>query len=282
MTDIDPSKVKAGDTVTVEVEQHNGDTYSVTGKANLTSNGYLWVGPIRIDAGAIEAYPARITDHQPAMPKWEQGTAGTATVLYDGDVSRAATRIVFRTAGVIAPGRTTRPWVDELGNLLADDEVTDFVPDDADELRGRLAGARAGAEKLCKKLEAEQRERNALVEQQRCEIRGWQRAQVLLQARAEDAEAENERLRAARTLPTREQVADALRTRGGVTLWHAHGTLTNRSANLLADRVLALFEQGGAAKNQDAEGCPDDCGGCACHIAPPCSHCVEHTTDDEA
>ncbi len=22
--------------------------------------------------------------------------------------------------------------------------------------------------------------------------------------------------------------------------------------------------------------CPDGCGGCACHLTPPCSHCMEH------
>lgn len=22
--------------------------------------------------------------------------------------------------------------------------------------------------------------------------------------------------------------------------------------------------------------CPEDCGGCSCHISPPCTHCVDH------
>jgi len=24
-----------------------------------------------------------------------------------------------------------------------------------------------------------------------------------------------------------------------------------------------------------------DCGGCSCHIAPPCSHCTEHTCEHD-
>lgn len=27
--------------------------------------------------------------------------------------------------------------------------------------------------------------------------------------------------------------------------------------------------------------CPSSCGGCSCHINPPCSHCVEHFTCPE-
>lgn len=26
--------------------------------------------------------------------------------------------------------------------------------------------------------------------------------------------------------------------------------------------------------------CPPTCGGCSCHIAPPCSHCLEHEPAD--
>jgi len=26
--------------------------------------------------------------------------------------------------------------------------------------------------------------------------------------------------------------------------------------------------------------CPVDCGGCACHVAPPCKHCVEHIQEE--
>lgn len=26
----------------------------------------------------------------------------------------------------------------------------------------------------------------------------------------------------------------------------------------------------------DLPGCPVDCGGCSCHINPPCHHCIEH------
>lgn len=27
--------------------------------------------------------------------------------------------------------------------------------------------------------------------------------------------------------------------------------------------------------------CPDDCGGCSCHIAPPCPHCTDHSRPDD-
>lgn len=60
----------------------------------------------------------------------KQGQSGTATVLFRGTLGLvpAGTRRVFRTAGVVAPGDTTSLWVDELGNLLSDEQVTDFVP----------------------------------------------------------------------------------------------------------------------------------------------------------
>lgn len=68
------------------------------------------------------------------VPKPEQGTAGTATVLFRGTLGlvSAGSRRVFLTAGVVAPGDTTSRWVDELGNLLSDEQVTDFVPDAPD------------------------------------------------------------------------------------------------------------------------------------------------------
>lgn len=27
---------------------------------------------------------------------------------------------------------------------------------------------------------------------------------------------------------------------------------------------------------EEEKSCPPDCGGCSCHILPPCSHCVDH------
>lgn len=27
--------------------------------------------------------------------------------------------------------------------------------------------------------------------------------------------------------------------------------------------------------------CPPDCGGCACHINPPCTHCMDHGEDEK-
>lgn len=26
--------------------------------------------------------------------------------------------------------------------------------------------------------------------------------------------------------------------------------------------------------------CPADCGGCECHILPPCDHCIDHVQED--
>jgi len=33
-------------------------------------------------------------------------------------------------------------------------------------------------------------------------------------------------------------------------------------------------------KEKDLPACPTGCGGCSCHIAPPCGHCVEHVAYD--
>lgn len=65
-------------------------------------------------------------------PEWKPGTVGTATVLYRGQSGPvASTRLmrVFRTSGVVAPGETALPWVDDLGNLLSDEQIADFVLD---------------------------------------------------------------------------------------------------------------------------------------------------------
>lgn len=35
-------------------------------------------------------------------------------------------------------------------------------------------------------------------------------------------------------------------------------------------------------KHTEPRGCPPDCGGCSCHIAPPCDHCVSHVDPDSA
>lgn len=112
---LDPKSVHVGDTVTVEVEQPNGDTYVVTGKANRTANGYTWVGPIRVDAGAIEAYPARITDHQPAPepePEWEMTQVAVVTPHWKDDLT---TRAIYGEDG---------NWHNAYGGFWSDDEVS--------------------------------------------------------------------------------------------------------------------------------------------------------------
>lgn len=28
--------------------------------------------------------------------------------------------------------------------------------------------------------------------------------------------------------------------------------------------------------------CPPDCGGCSCHINPPCHHCTDHWAEEDS
>ena len=129
---LDPSLVKAGDGVTVESD---GGKYTGSVAARTTdSMGRLaWVvmGGLMFQMEGPNAWT--LTAHQPApKPEWKPGTVGTATVVFsDGLLNPATGRRVFRTMGVIAPGKTRKPWVDEFGNVLADAEVADFVPDEA-------------------------------------------------------------------------------------------------------------------------------------------------------
>jgi hypothetical protein len=142
-------------------------------------------------------------------------------VLYGGDLDRAATRTVFRTAGVVAPGETTRPWVDELGNLLTDDEVTAFVPADAEELLRKVGLLTHQLDKLQRAhdIMADQRDSYlqimARVAVERNTARGDVERLTVGLSEANDARmtmlAELERIRAAHTSPKvkREELADA-------------------------------------------------------------------------
>lgn len=53
------------------------------------------------------------------------------------------------------------------------------------------------------------------------------------------------------------------------------------SADNLPDNVsTADFDRAFPPDCPDAcasmRSCPDKCGGCSCHLSPPCSHCTEH------
>lgn len=64
---LDPSKVKAGDTVTLHVEYDdasNGKPYDITGEVTLDSYGSRWIGPVMLEGE--QGYEFTLTDHQPA------------------------------------------------------------------------------------------------------------------------------------------------------------------------------------------------------------------------
>lgn len=121
-TQIDPAKVKAGDTVTLErdtalardiverIEPYPQGGYSIvlreTTPAYLTVTGWL------------------VTDHQPApKPEWKPGTTGTGTV--NGESVRG---LVGRTDD--GEGPMFSYWNDFAGHLSLTGTVpADFVPD---------------------------------------------------------------------------------------------------------------------------------------------------------
>lgn len=93
MSAIDPSKVKAGDTVTATVPWTESfgfqrEPYEVTGVTYVGSpDGSLWVGPVEL-SGRVT-----ITDHQPAPEReWRVGAMYRATVHNDRDVEVMFTR----------------------------------------------------------------------------------------------------------------------------------------------------------------------------------------------
>ncbi len=34
------------------------------------------------------------------------------------------------------------------------------------------------------------------------------------------------------------------------------------------------------SRDPERRGCPPDCQGCSCHLAPPCGHCTEHIPEE--
>lgn len=264
MTTIDPSKVKAGDTVTVAGTNTAHLEYTVTGVVWKPSHspGQLWVGPVALDATTLT-----ITAHEPAESEWEPGTVGTATIEGVADVP--GTWVRSRNGSLYF---ATHEAAVSTGNLAYEDMVTDFVPDDAEALRARvaelesdLAASRDAIESLSSHLD-EAVERARVAER---DARDEHAEYVRMMGERDEARAEVECLRAAmdssthsilaqgwhhegycpaRTLPTKEQFTAAFAGARGLTLWPgAPGSLTDRSARLLADAALALIEQDGAS-----------------------------------
>lgn len=119
---LDPSKVKAGDTVTVS-GGGTGDrpAYEITGVAWEPSHspGTLWVGPVCISAPLVT-----LTDHQPALepePEWKPGTVYDARLAGGADPFR-----VWAIEGD-TPG-TTAEFTDYLGNSYEAGELLDVRP----------------------------------------------------------------------------------------------------------------------------------------------------------
>lgn len=257
MTDIDPSKVKAGDTVTLVQNVEPGASATridgpVSAIERYREGGALYfrMGGYLVGIGA-EDHQYTLTDHQPGAEPEPALPTTVGSVVLVRSMGGNAMALHLRPAG---RGKVVG-WTHALGNTWIESIVRDHL------------------------------------------------IQVLFDA---SANAMTSPIPTARTLPTRDlqdiralaQKQAAAYTRmleigegiGGLAVRHPEmaegmhawsGATENEHADTVL-RLIALYEQGGAAQNQDAEGCPDDCGGCACHIAPPCSHCVEHTTDDDA
>lgn len=87
--ELDPSKVKAGDTVTVTSTTTAGAPYEISGVVWEPSHspGVLWLGPVSLNATSLT-----LTAHQPAPepePEWKPGTLADIVRLDDDAVLRA-------------------------------------------------------------------------------------------------------------------------------------------------------------------------------------------------
>jgi hypothetical protein len=141
---LDPSKVKAGDTVTVSLTDYELGTYEVSGTVRATSGGALMVGPTCIASNGTWRKAATLTDHQPApKPEWGPGTSGTATALSTGNVHG-----FWHLAGPHISDTDTFAFTSDEGVTVPGRYVSDFVPDEArplptrDEVREALTIAR--------------------------------------------------------------------------------------------------------------------------------------------
>jgi hypothetical protein len=121
---LDPSKVKAGDTVTVEVIPLHGPRYSLGGEVyRVDTSGPLWVGPVCITRPDEDIVRVRLTDHQPAPepePEWTDGTVAEVTYNNADETEQFKTRAL----------RGDGSWVPfaDVSDLIMDDEVTDVRP----------------------------------------------------------------------------------------------------------------------------------------------------------
>jgi hypothetical protein len=138
---LDPSKVKAADTVTLLVDPPDRHpAFTVSGETHSLGGPTVYLGGWRVDD--LPDY-VTLTDHQPApKPEWKPGTSGTATVrgvdgvrvvlVDDGEGQHFAPSTWFTPAAVpsdaVQKGWTR--WHD-------DAEVTNFVPDEARPLPSR-------------------------------------------------------------------------------------------------------------------------------------------------
>lgn len=126
---LDPSKVKAGDTVTVRATDYEMGTYEVSGTVVGALGGVLCVGPARIVQNGKWRTHYTLTDHQPAPnPEWKPGTTGTATIRGFEDVR--VFRIDHSARGEWGWVAATAFPTDRFGVVFEDDEISDFVPDE--------------------------------------------------------------------------------------------------------------------------------------------------------
>lgn len=137
MSTIDPSKVKPGDTVTLE--RDTALARDVVERIDSYPQGGFSIVLRETNPAYLTVTGWTITDHQPApAPEWEPGTPGTATV--GGANGEVELRGMWTQRGSKAPAVFT----DLEGDIWGASLVRSFVPDDAETLRRSLEVAREG------------------------------------------------------------------------------------------------------------------------------------------
>jgi hypothetical protein len=128
---LDPSAVKAGDTVTVQVITADQQKFHLTGEVRNVGAS-LWVGPICIDLPADDIERVTLTDHQPApKPEWKPGTSGTASVRLMGPFSTVETAEVVNGPAILGENETVTVWAAGRGFIHSQGgDVVSFVPDE--------------------------------------------------------------------------------------------------------------------------------------------------------
>lgn len=222
--------VRDGDVVTVKLPALPLPT-TVTGHVYIAQGAgiVLWdvpgVGEIDMDCWSFVSATREV-------PEWEPGMSGTATVSGVKDVEVVRALSTPGEALWFTPIPPTTPF-GRIGHWHLDDQVTGFVPDNASRwaaqaklVEADLDNARAEVERWKAEAEMLTAKVDRLMPLQEHEN------ECAYRQRTEKAEAEVERLRAARTVPTRDQVAEILRARmgGNIEAWHDD-----------ADNILALI-----------------------------------------